>query len=487
MHHSSLKAEKSFDEFRLFVETIPQMVWIGNADDSIEYLNQRWHEYTSSSKEWSQEEDRLRYYHPEDRPEVQSCWQKALQSKQAYEIAARLRNGQTGEYRWFLECATPQRNAQGQVIRWFGTYTDIHDKKLKEEALQMSSGRFRKLFASKFIGIVIGDLPGNLFEANDAFLLMVGYTREDLSDRAFNWRKLAVDKKLYDADMAAIQRYRKAGYMPPIERELARKDGNRIWVSLVSVVLDYINDTVITFVFDIQQKKEIDQRKDDFISMAGHELKTPLAGLKLLSQYVRRKLRKGHLEDTEKYLTQMNTEIDNLTRLVNDLLDVSRMQAGLLMYRDEFFDFDALVSEIITSAQQTCPTHTFSLQGTSGKHYYGDRYRIGEVLSNVFGNAIKYSPLEQKVEISILKRLDGVAVSVRDHGIGISKAEQGKIFERFYRANPQKGGAPGLGIGLYIAQEIVTHYNGEITVESQKGEGATFTVTLPDNEEKTFA
>lgn len=473
----------SMDEFRLLAEMIPQLVWVDNPDGSGDFANQRWYEYFDMTED--QRDNWLSVYHPDDRPKIEALWNTSLLTTRPHEAEARLRNGKTGEYRWFLIRGVPLLNEYGRVIKWFGTCTDIHEKKRKEETMHISNQRFKKLFASDFIGIAISDLQGNCRDANEAFLRLVGYTREDLLAGKIHWRKLAANEKIYETDRASLQRLRAVGYAPPGERELVRKDGSRLWFFLGSVMLDRSEDTTITFALDIQQRKEFDQRKDDFIGIAGHELKTPLAGLKLLSQYIRRKLKKGALVDADKYLAQMGTEVDNLARLVNDFLDVSRIQAGRLIYRDELFDFDALVQEVVEGVQQTSPTHTISLQGTSGQQYRGDRYRIGEVLANLLGNAIKYSPLAQNVEVSIQKCPDNIAVSVRDFGVGIAKEEQTRIFERFYRVSARKNrGTTGLGMGLYISGEIIKHYNGEIRIESTEGEGATFTMVLPEQREE---
>jgi signal transduction histidine kinase len=176
----------------------------------------------------------------------------------------------------------------------------------------------------------------------------------------------------------------------------------------------------------------------------------------------------------------MQTQINKLTRLVEDLLDVSKIQAGKLEYRQESVDLDALLREIVDTMQQTHPSHTILVLGTVQAILLGDRDRLGQVFTNLLSNAIKYSPHAQTIEMDLSASEDAVTIRVTDHGLGIPREKRDKIFDRFYRvADPRQKAIPGLGMGLYIVAEIVKHYGGTITVESEPGKGSTFQVMLP--------
>ncbi len=181
----------------------------------------------------------------------------------------------------------------------------------------------------------------------------------------------------------------------------------------------------------------------------------------------------------------MTTHIDAVTRMVNDLLDVSKIRAGRVTYIEEVFDFDPLLREIVESTQQTSLTHTLTVQGAANMQIVGDRCKIGQVLSNLIGNALKYSPQANKVNIEVIPSQERITITIRDYGVGIAEKHHKKIFERFYRASTKKeAGIAGLGMGLHIAYEIVQHYGGDITLASAEGQGSTFMVTLPCTQTK---
>ena len=231
---------------------------------------------------------------------------------------------------------------------------------------------------------------------------------------------------------------------------------------------------------DISRHKELEQRKDNFISMASHELKTPIMALKGLNYLLKKKLDKQNGHEYGGYLSRMDEQITALTKLVEDLLDVSKMQVGLLDYAKDVLDVETLVHDCVETVQQTMATHTIVISGTSSCKIIGDRERLKQVFINLLSNAIKYSPQAGKVDVTIAAGEDKVTVSVRDYGIGIPSADQPRIFERFYRvldAGEKK--VSGLGMGLYIVHEIVQQHSGQVWLESIEGEGSVFYVSFP--------
>jgi signal transduction histidine kinase len=177
---------------------------------------------------------------------------------------------------------------------------------------------------------------------------------------------------------------------------------------------------------------------------------------------------------------KMDAQVDKFTLLISDLLNVSRIQHGKLEYHDEVFDLTEAVSEVVDQVQTTTKEHKLTVSGTVKKKIFGDRDRIGQVLTNLLTNAIKYSPDSETVEVLLSEDKEKATVSVQDHGIGIDERHREKIFTRFYRVQgPNEKTFPGLGIGLFISQGIVIRHGGSIQVESKKGEGSRFTFTIP--------
>ncbi len=236
----------------------------------------------------------------------------------------------------------------------------------------------------------------------------------------------------------------------------------------------------IAIIHDITERILAERRKDEFISMASHELKTPLTSLKGFTHVLLRRLAKQGDEQGLTYLAKIDKQVDKLTILINDLLDLSKIQTGKLDYREEYFDLDALVREIVENVQGTTHTHRLLVEGQTHAQVFGDKDRLGQVLINLLTNAIKYSPQADKVIVHLSTEQGQAIVSVQDFGIGIAKEYQQYIFDRFYRVTaPQEQTYPGLGIGLYISSEIIRRHHGRLEVESHKGEGSTFSFVLP--------
>jgi signal transduction histidine kinase len=179
-------------------------------------------------------------------------------------------------------------------------------------------------------------------------------------------------------------------------------------------------------------------------------------------------------------LTRRNAQIERLTALLNDLLDVSKIQAGLLVYQEEAFAIDQLVEEIVEHVQKTTGTHQIQREGETGALLYGDRKRIGQALTHLLANAIKYAPRSSIIRVHLTNEAQHILLIVQDAGPGIAREHQARIFELFYQVMDDEGKTyPGLGIGLYISNEIVKRHHGQLRVESEKGQGATFYLRLP--------
>ncbi|MDI1325130.1 MAG: HAMP domain-containing sensor histidine kinase, partial [Algoriphagus sp.] len=180
-------------------------------------------------------------------------------------------------------------------------------------------------------------------------------------------------------------------------------------------------------------------------------------------------------------LERVDKQILRLTRLITEMLDLSRLEESKLDLKKETFDLNTLVNETIQDLQHTSTSHTINLSQNFGANVKGDRDRIQQVLINFINNAIKYSPDKKLVEIMISEAENNqVKISVKDFGIGINKVDQSKIYERFYRVSGKnEKNFSGFGIGLYIAKEIIERHQGTISVESKIGQGSTFSFSLP--------
>ncbi|WP_374226767.1 ATP-binding protein [Ktedonobacter sp. SOSP1-85] len=472
-----LKASE--ENFRVLAETVPQLVWTAQPDGSHEYTNQRWRDYTGFTPERVQRWDHLQFLHPDDRARNQALWRHALDTGERFECEGRLRNGQTGVYRWVLTRAMPVRDEAGQIIKWFGTCTDIEDQKRIEEALRQSQERVNALMNSNIIGINV--IEGEqIVDANDTFLRMTGYTREDLRAGRINVMHMTAPEDRAQTQQAH-QELAVRQALTPYEKEYICQDGSRLPVLVGGVVLQHDPFQALGFVLDNSAHKELEQRKDHFLGMASHELKTPIASLMLQTQLLRKQLAKQDIHNADRALSRMESQLNAVTRLVGELLDLSKIQAGKLEHAQETVNLGDVLQEVVEIVQQTQTTHAIVVHHAEHPPLLiGNKDRLGQVLLNLISNAIKYSPGANTIEVAIETSEESVILSVCDHGIGIPREQREKIFERFYRAvAPYQHAFPGLGMGLHIASEIVKHHRGTITVESEMGKGSTFQVTLP--------
>lgn len=354
---------------------------------------------------------------------------------------------------------------------------------------------------------------------------------EDVITYHVDSKKLSAAKKLYSAykdkngmpqGVGHILETGKAEFMNSIDKESVIKlpNGEKIWniltelgfTSYMGIPLK-IRDKVrgaITFSStkreriytreDVQFAEEIARRiayaienatlyhaaqkaielRDEFISVASHELKTPLTSLKLYLQVLQKQLEKNNSDTYNRPMQKMNEQIDRLTQLINDLLHVSKLQHGKLEFTLEEVDLNELIKDAIEIIQSTDIHHRIIFHGRITKKIIIDKHRISQVITNLLSNAIKYSPEADKVVITLQEKNNEVRIAVQDFGIGIDKIHLKKIFQQFYRVdNSYEKSYPGLGLGLYIAYEIVQRHGGTMQVTSKKNVGSTFSFTLP--------
>ncbi|GHO60325.1 PAS domain-containing protein [Ktedonobacter robiniae] len=405
------------------MDALPQFVWLMQPDGSLIYTNQRWRDYSHRLSQHageqegsahrqhddclsSQERQRMRPHadalsekdiwlqnlHPEDKERVLELQRQAFIKGEPYKFEYRLRDGHTGTYRWFFSQHVPLRNEAGQIVQWLGNCTDIDDQKRTGEALRESQERASALMNSSIIGIIIfeGD---QIVDANDTFLRMTGYTREDLRAGRMNWMHMTAPDNLART-LEAHQEHTTQMSITPYEKEYVCKDGSRLPVVVGVIILQHHPYQGITFVLDNSARRELEQRKDAFLGMVSHELKTPLASLKLQTQLLRKKLGKQDLPNMEEVCARMDAQLNAITHLVDELLDISHIQAGTLEYAQDTVDLDEILEEVVDVIQGMDTTHTIVVQhAASPAIMVGDRDRLAQVFQNVLSNAIKYAPM----------------------------------------------------------------------------------------------
>ncbi len=263
------------------------------------------------------------------------------------------------------------------------------------------------------------------------------------------------------------------------------KKGKRVLLLNARRFYRQINSTqtILLAIEDITKAKNYDKQKDEFVSIIMHELKTPVSTINGYLHLLQGHLSKRGDKKLLNYTDNMSEQIVRLTSLINGLLNSSKIRAVGFNYQERIFDINELITETIEDIQKTCETHRITQEGKIVRYVKGDRERIAQVLINLLINAIRYSPNADKVVVRTRVKDNKVIISVEDFGIGISKVNQKKVFERFFRLNgSNKETFYGLGLGLDISSQIVHYHKGKIWVASTQGKGSSFNFSLPTHQ-----
>ena len=348
-----LKVEESERRFRLLADSMPQFVWSGDKDGVLDYFNQTVFDYSGFDEKHLIAGGWLKIIHEDERAKNKAAWKESIETGNDFHFEHRFRRSD-GEYRWQLSRAVPLKDAEGNIQRWIGTSTDIHEMKAQE------------------------------------------------------------------------------------------------------------------------------QLKDYFISMASHELKTPLTSIKGYVQILMTIHEKSEDLFLKKSLNTIDRQINKLTNLIADLLDLSKIKIGSLSLNKEQFSIKDLIVDITDQISQIYPDSKITIPDPIDQIILADKERIGQVLINFLTNAIKYSSSSNEIMVNAMIADENIIISVIDSGIGISKVNQDKIFERFFRVEGKNQNTfPGFGIGLFISSDIIKKHNGKIGVNSQPGKGSEFYFSIP--------
>ncbi|HEX5653106.1 MAG TPA: PAS domain S-box protein [Chitinophagaceae bacterium] len=587
-------------------DAMPQLVWIADADGNITYYNNRIGEYANAKRNDTNGWAWQPMIHPEDLEITSQAWNMAMQGKQLYELEHRIQMKE-GNYRWHLSRALAELDPEGNIQRWFGTATDIHERKLNEE---LREGILNSINSH----IAVLDARGNIIIVNKAWNdfaisngihtvenVGIGINYLDILEKAegecadevpaarqgildvmsgripfFNleypchspgeqrWFLLHVspltnltggvvishtnitERRLSEKALReSEERFRFIANTAPvmiwmsgndkfsdffntswlrftgrrleqeigegwqegvhpddlencitvynhsfskqqafdIEYRLRRYDGDYRWIKDNAVPRYSPDGRFIGFIsacMDIDDIKKMSQQKDDFLSVASHELKTPLTSIKAYAQLLSRTYEKANDAFLKNGLGKVENQVNKMTKLVTDFLNLSKIESDKFRLHPERFDISSLVAEIAADIQMVAINHTFILNRSQPVYVLADKEKISQVITNFLNNAVKYSPEEKDIQVTTQVNANWVTVSVADQGIGIKPDEHDKIFQRFYRSEFNNNiSYSGFGIGLYISSEIIRRHQGKIGVISEVGNGAEFYFKLP--------
>ena len=378
----------------------------------------------------------------------------------------------------FIYLASKDKNGLIEGIIAHGH--DVTEQVLARKKVEETSERFRAL-ADNIPNLVwMANSDGWIFWYNDQWYEYTGTTPEEME--GWGW------KSVHDpATLPVVLTQWQASITngKPFEMVFPIKGADGIFHPFLTRVVPVRDEEgkIIRWLgtnTDISNQKELERQKDNFLGMASHELKTPVTVIKAFAQVLQSNFEKEGNTVAESYLSKMNVQIDKLTSLIESLLDVTKMQTGKMHFTYSKFDFNLLVKETVDHVQLTTVQHKIEVKFDKTKMVYGDRERIGQVITNFIINAIKYSPHSDKIIVNTKAYKTTITLSVKDFGLGISKDNQNQVFEQFYRVSSNHQNTyPGVGLGLYISAEIIKREGGKIWVESEQGKGSTFYFSIP--------
>jgi two-component system phosphate regulon sensor histidine kinase PhoR len=381
---------------------------------------------------------------------------------------------------------TTQKENQQQLELQFDQLEDAQKltKKLNDELEETVKIRTRDLTISQeYLKLLTDNIPQmtwtNLANGEVTFYNQRWYTYTGLTfeqTKEWGWKDVVHP----DDIELTIERYMASlasGTVFEVENRYRKADGTYRWHLNRGIPLKNEFGEILFWVgtaTDIEQQKAEMDKKDEFIGIASHELKTPLTSLKGYIQIMSIYRKEEIPQAIKQYIAKANIAINKLHHLINDLLDVSKIQAGRLTYQLGDFNLTTMVNTCVENAAHIYTDYTFEHEVEEGLNVHGNPERLEQVLMNLVSNAAKYSKQGSTITVKAFAKEGRARVTVTDQGIGLSAEQQQKIFERFYRVEDETFSTSGLGMGLYISAEIVKHHKGTINVESELKKGSTF-------------
>jgi PAS domain S-box-containing protein len=490
------RAEASLKEsearFRLMADTLPQIVWMLAPDsDELTYVSHQWLEYSGLSQQASLGRAWRESVHPEDRAQLEEKWRYSLSRGLPIESECRVQR-RDGAYRYHLLKGIPIRSIDGNILHWLGTLTDIHERR-------MAQLEYEKNVDSSPAILWITQPDGVCTYLSKQWYAVTGQTGEE--GLGFGWLKA-----VHPEDAPTVRNhFEKANAARApfwAEFRLRTANGDYRWaIDAGNPRFDERGNYLgyAGTVFDIHARKlaeaeaqllvkdlaEAVRTRDEFMSIASHELKTPISSLKLQTQGMNRAIAKNDAtafspDRVLKLVKQTERQIGRLSRLVDDMLDVARINTGKLTVVKLPSDLCRLLRETTERFRPQFEAANISFEvSCHAPAAWGevDRDRIEQVLVNLLTNALRYGN-SQPVHVQMTEDGQMARISVEDRGRGIAEEHHVRVFERFERAISANE-VSGLGLGLFISRQIVEAHGGRIWVESNPGDGSTFTFELP--------
>ena len=346
--------------------------------------------------------------------------------------------------------------------------------------VKKSAARFRALIENSTDAIAVFDTNGKVLYASPTTEAVIGYPARE-------FKSFDLSSKIHPDELSVLQAQlstvlAKQGETQTILHRFLHKNGQWVWIesTLTNLINDHEIHGIVSNFRNVSDKLMLEKQKDDFLGIATHELKTPVTSIKAYVQILKNRFLKDGNLISANMVEKMDGQLNKLIGLIGDLLDVTKIEGGRLQLHEDWYDFNFIVSEVVEELQRTTEKHTIEIKLQVLDKIFGDRERIGQVITNLVSNAIKYSPKSGNIQVYSSINDSEVTLCVKDYGLGISIDQQPRLFERFFRVSSDLSKTyPGLGLGLFICHEIIKRQGGKIWVESDPGKGSSFYFSLP--------
>lgn len=481
--------QESQQQLQLITEAIPDLISYVNREERITFVNRAYQQWFARPAEQLVGLSTREVLGAELHARMHALHQRAL-AGETIRFETRLQNAQ-GELRTMDIRYLPDRGADGTLRGFVMVANDITEREQAEAAVRRSEEQLRLITDRLPAFVSYIDREGRYQFANRTYENWYGVKSSEL--RGKRRRDFATEETTRLAD--PYEQRALAGESVRYENVL-RKPSGEYTIQDVEFVPDRDSETgeirgAVIVAHDITEQKKIRQAleeavrtRDEFLSIASHELKTPLTSIHLQTQMAKRNIELGRPDAfaparMTRLVTMVHKSVQRLNRLVDDMLDISRISTGKLTLTPEPFDLCELAREAVERLGLQAAESGVHLSCSICEPLEGewDRFRIDQVLTNLITNALRYGQ-GSPVEVTVQRAGPRAVVKVRDQGPGISPENQERIFRRFERATSENN-ASGLGLGLYISREIVERHGGQLRLESEPGQGATFIVELP--------
>ncbi len=431
------------------------------------------------------ENDFLNSLHEEDKEKVLQgvahAFNKALFNGE-YEMENRLQRGPDKEVIWVRTKGKVFFDAQDKPVRFIGYIQDVTKQLIERKELERTEEMLKAAIESAQLGTWSIDIATSTFVTSVRFKQIFGFNADEELPYDVAIRQIA--KEYRDQVDAAAGAAIMDGANFDVEYPLVSFRDNKLrWVKSTGRLYEsepgkpsHFSGTIL----DITERKMEEIRKNTFIAMVSHELKTPLTSLKAYVQILSMTAELEENNFVSDALNKVNSQVNKMTTMISSFLNVARLEAGKIELQKKEFDLPALVSERVEEMISGTQRSDIYIAHCPPLIVNADYEKIGQVLNNLLSNAIKFSPQGKPIEVTCSNAGNIVTVCVKDEGMGIKAQDITRVFERFYRVESQQiQTMPGFGIGLYLCAEIVRRHDGKIWVESEWGKGSAFYFSLP--------